>query len=262
MTFMCRPLLISLLLLLASLASWSGEPVLSDKPLVITETLGGSDQVQGCAVLLHGLARTHKSMRPLAQALAAAHYYVVNVGYPSRKFAIAPLANMAIPPALTLCRQQGLTRIDIISHSLGGILLRQYLQANTIPELGRVVMYAPPNQGSQVVDKLKNIPGFRLINGPAGLELGTDAKSVPRQLAPVHFDLGVIAGTRSINWILSQYLPNPDDGKVSLENTKVEGMRDFISLPVSHPFIMKDKNAIRQTLHYLQTGAFLHEPKD
>ena len=100
------------------------------------------------------------------------------------------------------------------------------------------------------------------MNGPAGQELGTNPESVPLQLGPVTFDLGVIAGTRSINWILSLYLPNPDDGKVSLENTKIEGMHDFIALPVSHPFIMKDKTSIRQSLYYLQQGHFLHDEKN
>ncbi len=218
-------------------------------------------QAQGkdCVILLHGLARTTKSMQPLADELLAANYIVVNQGYPSRKFPVAQLAEKAIPPALTQCRAQAAQRIHFITHSLGGILLRQYLATNSIPELSRVVMFAPPNKGSQVVDKLKNVPGFVLMNGPAGQELGTNPESVPLQLGPVSFDLGVIAGTRSINWILSLYLPNPDDGKVSLENTKIDGMHDFIALPVSHPFIMKDKTCIRQSLHYLRQGHFLHE---
>lgn len=208
---------------------------------------------------MHGLARTSKSMQPLADELLAAHYVVVNQDYPSRQFAIAELAVRAIPPALAQCRKQSTSRIHFITHSLGGILLRQYLANNTIPELARVVMFAPPNKGSQVVDKLKKIPGFTLMNGPAGQELGTTPQSVPQQLGPVTFDLGIIAGTHSINWILSLYLPNPDDGKVSLENTKVEGMHDFIALPISHPFIMKDKTSIRQSLYYLQEGHFLHD---
>lgn len=216
-------------------------------------------QSKDCVILLHGLARTAKSMQPLADELLAAHYIVVNQGYPSRKFPVAQLAEKAIPPALALCRAQAAQRIHFITHSLGGILLRQYLATNSIPELSRVVMFAPPNKGSQVVDKLKNVPGFTLMNGPAGQELGTNPESVPLQLGPVTFDLGVIAGTRSINWILSLYLPNPDDGKVSLENTKIDGMHDFIALPVSHPFIMKDKTSIRQSLYYLQQGHFLHD---
>ena len=98
---------------------------------------------------------------------------------------------------------------------MGGILVRQYLLLNTIENLGHVVMLGPPNKGSQVVDKLYKVPGFKLINGPAGMQLGTGELSVPNILGPANFKVGIIAGTRSINLILSSMLPNPDDGKVS-----------------------------------------------
>ena len=213
-----------------------------------------------CVILLHGLARTSKSMIPLRDYLQAHHYVVVNVDYPSREFPIATLTEKAIPPALASCRQQSSNGIHFVTHSLGGILVRQYLSQQEIPELKRVVMLAPPNKGSQVVDRLKNLPPFDWLNGPAGNELGTDSASIPNNLGAVNFELGVIAGTTSINLILSLYLPNPDDGKVSVENTKIDGMRDFISLPVSHPYIMKDENIMEQTLHFLQQGTFIHTP--
>lgn len=210
-----------------------------------------------CVILLHGLARTSKSMLPLEQALHAQHYRVVNVDYPSRAFTVEILAEKAIPPALVACRHPTINKIHFVAHSLGGILVRQYLDKEKIPELGRVVMLAPPNRGSQIVDNLKMLPPFGWINGPAGKELGTEATSLPNRLGAVDFDLGVIAGTTSVNLLLSLYLPNPDDGKVSLENTKIDGMQDFISLPVSHPYIMKDEDAITQIIHYLQHGQFL-----
>jgi Alpha/beta hydrolase family len=213
-----------------------------------------------CVILLHGLARTSKSMLPLAEQLRAQQYVVVNVDYPSREFPIATLAEKAIAPALANCRQYPISSIHFVTHSLGGILVRQYLSQQTIPELKRVVMLAPPNKGSQVVDNLKKLPPFGWLNGPAGQELGTDSASLPNSLGAVDFDLGVIAGTTSVNLLLSLYLPNPDDGKVSVENTKIDGMRDFISLPVSHPYIMKDEAAIAQIIHYLHHGQFLHPP--
>ncbi|MEM7257005.1 MAG: alpha/beta hydrolase, partial [Pseudomonadota bacterium] len=119
-------------------------------------------------------------------------------------------------------------------------------------------MIAPPNQGSEVVDNLRDVPGFKVFNGPAGLQLGTDENSIPSQLGPVTFDLGVIAGTDTINPILSQYLPNPDDGKVSVESTKVEGMDDFLVFAHTHTFIMRSKQVIAQVIHFLQQGQFNH----
>lgn len=217
-------------------------------------------QIPECVILLHGLARTSKSMLPLSEQLHAQGYVVVNENYPSRKFPIATLVEKTIAPALAKCRQYPIKGINFVTHSLGGILVRHYLSQHKIPELKRVVMLAPPNKGSHVVDNLKNLPPFGWLNGPAGKELGTDSASLPNTLGAVNFDLGVIAGTTSINLLLSLYLPNPDDGKVSVENTKIEGMRDFISLPVSHPYIMKDPDAITQIIHYLHHGRFLHAP--
>jgi hypothetical protein len=207
-----------------------------------------------CVILLHGLARTAAAMEELGQRLTSAGYTVVNAGYPSREYSIEELAPMAVEEGLKAC-PQGET-VHFVTHSLGGILVRQYLANNELPQLGRVVMLAPPNQGSEVVDKMRNVPGFRLLNGPAGLQLGTGPDDVPRKLPPVDFPLGIIAGTRTFNLMLSQFLPNPDDGKVSVESTKVEGMTDFITVPYSHPFIMERDAVIDLTLRFLQTGSF------
>ena len=87
-------------------------------------------------------------------------------------------------------------------------------------------------------------------------ELGTGAEDIPKQLGPVSFELGVIAGTSSINLILSNFLPNPDDGKVSVENTKVQGMCGLVTVDVSHPFLMKRQQVINQVLHFLRSGSF------
>lgn len=218
-----------------------------------------------CVILLHGLARSGKSMEELSEELVKEGYLVVNVDYPSRKYPIATLTEMAITPALASCRQYKISGINFVAHSLGGILVRHYLSQQSpnphqIPELKRVVMLAPPNKGSEVTDNLRDFAPYGWLNGPAGDELGTNAESVPNTLGPVDFDLGVIAGTTSVNLLLSLYLPNPDDGKVSVENTKVEGMHDFITLPVSHPYIMKDEDSIAQIIHFLRHGQFLHPP--
>ena len=209
-----------------------------------------------CVVLLHGLARSAGAMETMQQALTDAGYHTVNVDYPSRKHAIEALAPMVIPPALAQCREKQTEVIHFVTHSLGGLLLRQYLQDNVIADLGRVVMMGPPNQGSQVVDNLKDVPGFKAFNGPAGIQLGTGEQDVPKQLGPVNFELGIIAGTSSINLILSTFLPNPDDGKVSVENTKVQGMCALVTVEVSHPFLMTRQKVIKQVLHFLKAGKF------
>ncbi|WP_445425404.1 MULTISPECIES: lipase family alpha/beta hydrolase [unclassified Alishewanella] len=213
-------------------------------------------QAKECAILLHGLARSADAMQVLEKRLQQAGYVVSNVDYPSTQYPIEQLAALAVDQGLRHCQQQSAQPVHFVTHSLGGILVRYYLTQQPIAHLGRVVMLGPPNQGSEVVDNLKDVPGFELLNGPAGQQLGTDEASMPKRLGPVDFELGVIAGTQSINLLLSTMLPNPDDGKVSLESTKVKGMTDFIALPTTHPFMMKNDAVIAQTLYFLQHGEF------
>ena len=207
-----------------------------------------------CVVLLHGLGRSESSMGVLEKRLIQEGYSVVNQGYPSREFPIEVLANKAIKPALLKCSSD--TNISFVTHSLGGILVRQYLNEKQIPNLHRVVMLGPPNKGSEVVDKLNQVPGFNFVVGEAGLQLGTSNISVPNRLGKANFDVGIIAGTKSINLILSTLIPQRDDGKVSVENTKLDGMKDYLKIPVSHPFLMSDDKVIHQIIYYLREGKF------
>ena len=209
-----------------------------------------------CVVLLHGLGRTPASMAVLDKALTRAGFAVANVGYPSRKHPVERLAPMAMELGIGECRRGGAGPIHFVTHSLGGILVRYYLADHRLPELGRVVMLAPPNKGSEIADELASVPGLRLLTGPAGLQLGTGKDSIPLKLGPPRFELGVIAGTRSINPILSAIIPDNDDGKVAVENTKLEGMVDFIALPHTHTFMMRSSSVVRQTIHFLRNGSF------
>lgn len=212
------------------------------------------DPQSDSVILLHGLARSDKSMKKLEQALLQKGYRVHNVSYASTRNNIEQLAEEAIGPALKLCPAEH--SLHFVTHSLGGILVRQYLLHHEIDNLGRVVMLGPPNQGSEVVDKLRDFPGFRFVNGEAGLELGTGKSSVPNKLGAANFDLGVIAGTRSINLILSRMIPGTNDGKVSVENTRLEGMNDHLQMKVTHPFMMRNAKVIEQVIHYLESGRF------
>ncbi|MGI9236045.1 MAG: esterase/lipase family protein [Woeseiaceae bacterium] len=210
-----------------------------------------------CVVLLHGLARTAVSMNPMQRALIEEGFETANIGYPSRDYGIEELAAMTIPKGLDACRaQEGIERIHFVTHSLGGILLRQYLSEKEIAGLGRVVMLGPPNQGSAAVDKLRDWPGFDWINGPAGLQLGKGEESVPLRLGPATFELGVIAGNRTIDPITSSVLENPDDGRVSVADTRLDGMTDFVEVEHSHAFMMRMGEPIALTIRFLKNGRF------
>ncbi|GAB4341595.1 MAG: alpha/beta fold hydrolase [Desulfobulbaceae bacterium] len=207
-------------------------------------------------ILLHGLARTSASMDTMATRISRAGYTVTNIDYPSRRHPIEELAPLAVEKGLDFCRSRDAETIHFVTHSLGGILVRYYLSRHEITELGRVVMLAPPNRGSKVVDKFSTMPGFGFVNGPAGYQLGTGEKSIPLQLGPADFEVGVIAGDRTINLLLSTAFDEPNDGKVAVEDTKLEGMKDFIVVHRTHPFIMQGGEVIEQVIHFLRHGLF------
>ncbi|MEM7432058.1 MAG: alpha/beta fold hydrolase [Pseudomonadota bacterium] len=227
--------------------------------LLIEPALAAKDE---CVIVLHGLARTSSSMNTMASALEDAGYTVFNIDYPSREHTIEALAPMVIAEGLSLCEAADATqRTHFVAHSMGGILVRQYVAENTIDNIGRMVMLGPPNQGSVAADKLRGMPGFDWLNGPAGYQLGKGEDSVPLKLGPPGFEVGVIAGTRSIDPISSAVLPDPDDGKVSVADTKLEGMTDHIVVAHSHALMMRLAGPIKLTIRFLKTGSFSVTPE-
>lgn len=207
-------------------------------------------------VLLHGLARTNRSMEKLRRALNDAGYTTCNVPYPSTDAAIEELATAHVLPAIEACVAEPDAVLHFVTHSMGGLVLRQLVASGELGRVGRVVMLGPPNAGSEVADELRGTWFYRWIHGPAGEQLGTGEADLPRQLGPAPFELGVVAGTRSVNPILSAMIPGPDDGKVSVANAKLEGMRDFVALPTTHTFMMRNERVIAEVLHFLRHGRF------
>lgn len=213
---------------------------------------------RGCVILLHGLARSDTSMLVMQEALKQADYVVVAESYPSTQANITELAEQTLPKARRACSAQAPDQdIHVVTHSMGGILMRVWAEAHPDVTWGRVVMLAPPNQGSELVDAFEDIPAFEWFNGPAGIALGTGRDDVPAQLGPVRFSLGVIAGNRSLNAFYSSILPGEDDGKVTVDSTKVAGMKAHLTLPVTHTFLMNNPRVIFQTLSYLQDETFV-----
>lgn len=208
--------------------------------------------MSGSVVLLHGALRTKRCMARLARFLTKHDYRVHNIGYPSTRFTIGTIADKLQTP-ISQATNLGST-VHFVGYSMGGLVLRAYLAKYCPSNLGRVVMLGTPNQGSEVADYLKDWHLYRLLYGPAGQQL-TTKEPYHAKLPPC--ELGIIAGDRSYDPIFGRKIPGTHDGKVSVESTKLEGMKDHIILPVCHTLMPENRIVHDQVLAFLKDGKFV-----
>jgi len=204
-------------------------------------------------VLLHGLGRSNASMWLLASRLEDAGYYVQRVGYSSLNQNPDDILK-DVSSQINQCCRKHTQSVHFVGHSLGGLMVRAYLQNNKVDKLGRVVLLGTPNKGTEAADHFSNSCLMDIL-GPTAKALGTDDKSFPKSLKVPYYPVGIIAGE-----IKSKFndpvIPGKDDGIVSVEATKIDGMTDFIIIKTGHSMMRYNREVADQTIEFIKNGLF------
>jgi alpha/beta hydrolase family protein len=215
-----------------------------------------TDSTTPGVVLLHGIARTTRSLRRLEQSLQQAGFATLNVGYASRRRPLEALAE-DIHPEVAAFADASAGPLHFVTHSMGGLLARVYIARHRPARLGRVVMLGTPNSGSEVADLLKSFPLYRAFYGPAGQQLTTGGDVALSSLPPIDNPVGVVAGSRTLDPIASYLiLPRPNDGRVSVASSKLDRMTDHVTIKAPHSGLLRHPVAAAQTIAFLRAGQF------
>lgn len=190
-------------------------------------------------VLVHGMGRTRLSMMPLEWALEREGFEVLNWNYSSTCCTIAEPGDQLNERLRETSVAEG-REVHFVGHSLGNIVIRWALANEPPVAVGRVVMLAPPNRGSEAADRYSPWLGWILKPLP---ELTTAEGSTARRLLlPPGVEVGIIAG---------RY-----DGKVSAAEARLVGQRAHAMVPTGHSFLMLRQDVLRLVLTFLREGGF------
>lgn len=206
-------------------------------------------------VLLHGILRTNRCMKGLTVFLEKENYEVLNLDYPSSKYDILSIAKLIHSQIKNFSSQT--VKTHYVGYSMGGLIIRAYLHLYRPSNLGRVIMLGTPNQGSEIADFLKPFGIYKILYGPAGQQLITDQKNIKKIFGNINYELGIIAGSSPFYLLANKIIGKKSDGRVSIVNTKIEGMKEHIIIKSGHTMLASNKTAWRLTLSFLKTGNFL-----
>lgn len=206
-------------------------------------------------ILVHGIIRSSKSFAPMEKDLREQGFEVFGFDYPSTRI---PISESAQYLAKAIESLEGVEEINFVAHSMGGLVVRSYLDQADPPDnrIHRMVMLGVPNQGAAMADKVKQLGLYRLIFGPAGQQLVTDNEGLIPTLPVPEFEFGIIAGARGTEGGYNPLIPGDDDGTVEVERAKLPGAADFTTINVLHSFLMRDPQVIDFTRRFLIEGKF------
>lgn len=216
-----------------------------------------TEQKPETVIVLHGITKTNRIMYLLSKRIANAGFEVYNITYPYKSHTIQEIADFLNDKLIELGVDKK-DRINIVGHSMGGLVARAYINRYKPQNLHRVVMIATPNHGSELADAMKNWWIYRLKFGnKSGQQLSTDQRELSDDLGKVNYDLGIVAGVTWVNPVFSAILPGDDDGLVSVESTKLDGMNEHIIIDFAHTLGIMYKTVSKQVISYLKYGRFV-----
>ncbi len=208
-------------------------------------------------ICLHGLGKNAKRMQTLADFASDQGFIVFNESYPSTQFSVSALTDLLYQRFKAKGLWDSSIPLYFVGHSLGALLIRSLISRYRPDNLARVVMLAPPNQGSEVANFLARFKWYQNHYGPAGMELVTGPSGIAAQLPLADYEVGIIAGDRSIDpWFSYTLLPGPDDGKVTVASTRLQGMQAHCVMHATHPGMPNNVKVIARVMRYLKEGSF------
>ncbi len=203
-------------------------------------------------ILIHGMGRSSKSWPKLTRRLEEKGYLVVGFDYPSTRCC---LADSAAYLASVLESLDGVDEINIVGHSMGGLVVRAYLAEHADERIKRLVMLAVPNRGAEMADLVTKVPLYRWVCGPGGCELITDPAGTVATLPTPPFEFAVIAAARGRDDGYNPLIDGDDDGTITVASTRLPGAADFLQVNgLTHSFVMYDERVIDATVRFLETG--------
>lgn len=203
-------------------------------------------------ILLHGIIRSSKSMSRMKKSLEEGGFVPVPFDYPSTQ---ANLDRCSEYLDQVLKSLSGVKKISFVTHSMGGLVVRNWLRNHKDKRLTRLVMLGTPNKGAEMADKLRDVKLFKLILGPAGQQLVSGDASDIAKLPVPEFEFACIAGARGTAEGYNPIIPGDDDGTVAVGSVMLEGAADSELFPVLHSFLPLHAAVIKSTTRFLKTGA-------
>lgn len=208
-------------------------------------------------MMLHGWGRNPSAMWYIGKQMEKSGFDVVRLEYHSLTQGPDEIMTDITGQINTFCTDHPKRQIHFVGHSMGGLVIRAFLEKNNIPNLGRVVLMGTPNQGVPIVDRYRDTWWMKAL-GPSAATLGTNSDSFPASIGPPDYPIGIIAG-HTDSTFNDRLIPGRDDGLVPVESTLLPGMTDFIVINSGHWTMRYDKEIARQVILFLNSGRFDHD---